>query len=196
METPLHSSEQLREDLRYLRGALERQQQLHRRLLPLPGAIILSLYILSLCARRDLAPAWHSPLFDLAGYAVLVALAVYPWLDARRHDEVVRCAPADAVRILLPWADLGFAMILLFQIVDRFAIPAEAVSALLILSCESDHLRGRAERISNPVWDRPCDGRESRHAAPLAAIRMAPVWRPGLLGLIGGALVERRAENK
>ena len=40
METPLHSSEQLREDLRYLRGALERRQQLHRRLLPLPGAII------------------------------------------------------------------------------------------------------------------------------------------------------------
>jgi hypothetical protein len=50
---------------------------------PLPGAIILSLCILSLCARRDLAPFWHSPLFDLAGYAVLITLAVYPWLDAR-----------------------------------------------------------------------------------------------------------------
>ena len=47
METPPHSSEQLRED------------------------------------RRDLAPSWHSPLFELPGYAVLITLAVYPWLDAR-----------------------------------------------------------------------------------------------------------------
>ena len=36
METPLYSSEQLR-DLRYLRGALERQQQLHRRAAAPPG---------------------------------------------------------------------------------------------------------------------------------------------------------------
>lgn len=197
METPLHSSEQLRDDhLHYPRGALERQQQLHRRLLPLPGAIILSLYILSLCARRDLAPTWHSPLFDLAGYAVLITLAVYPWLDARRRGEVVRCAPADAVRVLLPWAGLGFAMILLYQIVDRFAVPAEAVSALLIL------LLGLTAFVAGLNGFPTLFGVGLAMGAGLATRLLWP--QSGWLlfgalvsaGLIGGALVERRAENK
>jgi hypothetical protein len=75
--TPLHSSDQLREDL--LPAAVRPSAGCF----PSRGAIILSLYILSRCAHRDLAPSWHSPLFDLAGYAVLITRAVYPWLDAR-----------------------------------------------------------------------------------------------------------------
>ena len=165
-------------------------------LLPLPGAIILSLYILLLCARRDLAPAWHSPLFDLAGYVMLITLAVYPWLDARRHGEVVRCSPADAVRILLPWAGLGFAMILLFQIVDRFAVPVEAVSALLILL------------VSLTTFVAGLSGFPTLFGVGLAmgaglATRLLLPQSGWLLfgtlvsaGLIGGALMERRAENK
>jgi hypothetical protein len=196
METPLHLSEQLREDLRYLRGAPERQQLLHRRLLPLPGAIVLSLYILSLCARRDYAPAWHRPLLDLAGYAVLIILAFYPWLDARRRGEVVRCTPVDAVRLLLPWAGLGFAVLLLCQIVDRFAVPAEAVSALLILL------------VSLTIFVAGLSGFPTLFGVGLAmgaglAICLLFPQSGWLLfgvvlsvGLIGGALVERRAENK
>jgi hypothetical protein len=186
----------LREDLRYLRGALEPRQQLHGRLLPLPGGIILSLYILALCARRDLAPSWQSPLFDLAGYAVLITLAVYPWLDARRHGEVVRCAPADAVQILLPWAGLGFAMILLFQIVDRFAIPAEAVSALLILLVS---LTAFVAGLSGfpmlfGVGLAMGAGLATRLLWPQSGRLLFGVLVCG--GLIGGALLERRAENK
>ncbi len=196
MESPLHSSEQLRDDLHYLRGALERQQQLHRRLLPLPGAIVLSLYILALCARRDLAPTWHSPWLDLAGYAVLITLAVYPWLDARRRGEVVRCAPGDAVRILLPWAGLGCAMILLFQIADRLAVPADAVSALLIL------LVSLTTFVAGLSGFPTLFGVGLAMGAGLAARLLWP--QTGWLlfgalvsiGLIGGALVERRAENK
>ena len=196
METPLHSSEQLREDLHYLRGALERQKQLHRQILPLPGAIILSLYVLLLCARRDLAPSWHSPLIDIVGYAVLITLAVYPWVDARRRGEVVRCAPADGVRMLLPWAGLGFAMILLFQIVGRLAVPAEAVSSLLILL------------VSLTAFIAGLSGFPTLLGVGLAlgaGLAARLVWPQsgwilfGLLfcvGLIGGALVERRAETK
>ena len=128
METPLHSSEQLREDLHYLRGALERQATGSTAGCSAPGRHHPRPLTFSR-ARRDLAPAWHSPFIDLVGYAVLLTLAIYPWLDARRRGEVVRCAPGDAVRMLLPWAGLGFAMILLYQIIDRLAVPAEAVSA-------------------------------------------------------------------
>ena len=196
METPLPSSEQLRADLHYLRGALERQKQLHRRLLPLPGAIILGLYILSLCARRDLAPNWHSPFIDLAGYAVLIFLSVYPWLDARRRGEVIRCAPGDAARMLLPWAGLGFAMILLFQIVNRLAVPADAVSALLILL------------ISLTAFVAGLGGFPTLLGIGLAmgaGLATRLLWpQTGWLlfgalvcvGLIGGVWVEHRAENQ
>jgi hypothetical protein len=196
MQTPLHSSEQLRQDLHYLRGALERQKHLHRRLLPLPAAIILGLYILSLCARRDLASTWNSPFIDLAGYVVLLTLVVYPWLDARRRGEVVRCAPADAVRMLLPWAGLGFAMILLFQIVDRLAVSTEAVSALLILL------------ISLTAFVAGLGGLPTLLGVGLAmgaGLATRLLWpQTGWLlfgalvcvGLIGGSLVERRAEHK
>lgn len=196
METPLHPSEQLREDLRYLRGTLERQQQLHRRLLPLPGAIILGLYILALCARRDLAPGWHSILIDLAGYVVLVTLAVYPWLDARRRGEIVRCAPGDAVRTLLPWAGLGFAMFLLFQIADRLAVPAEAIPPLVIL------LLGLTAFVTGLGGFPTLLGVGLALGAGLALRLLWPQsgWLLfGILvcvGLIGGAFVEQRAENK
>ncbi|MGI8957729.1 MAG: hypothetical protein ACR2II_12565 [Chthoniobacterales bacterium] len=196
METTHHTSEQLRADLRYLRGTLERQKLLHRRLLPLPGAIVLGLYILSLCARRDFAPAWQSPWFDLAGYAVLVTLAVYPWVDARRRGEVVRCEAADGVRLLLPWVGLGFAMILLFQIVARLGVPAEAVSALLIL------LVSLTAFVAGLGGFPTLLGVGLALGAGLVTLLLWP--QTGWLlfgalfciGLIGGALVERRAENQ
>ncbi len=196
METqPLHP-EKLREDLHYVRDALERQKRLHRQLLPLPGAIFLGLYILLLCARRDLAPAWHSPVLDLIGYAVLVTLAVTPWVSGRRRGEIVRCAPNDAVRLLLPWAGLGFAMVLLFQIVHRLSVPTEAVSALLILL------------ISLTAFVAGLGGFPTLLGVGLAmgaglATRLLLPQSGWLLfgalvcaGLIGGALLERRAENK
>ena len=196
METPLSSSEQLRQDLRYLRGTLERQQYLHRRLLPLPGAIVLGLYILLLCARRDLAPAWQSPLIDFAGYAVLVALSIYPWVEARLRGEVIRCAPGDAVRMLLPWVGLGFAIVLLFQITDRLAVPPAAISSLLILL------------ISLTAFVAGLGGFPTLLGVGLAlgaGLATRLLWpQSGWLlfgalfcvGLIGGALVERRAETK
>jgi hypothetical protein len=196
METPLQSSTQLRADLQYLRSALERQKQLQRRLLPLPAAIVLGLYILLLCARRDLAPNWQSPFIDLAGYVVLVTLAVYPWVDARRRGEVVRCTAADAVRMLLPWAGLGFAMLLLFQIVARLAVPSEAISALLILL------------VSLTAFVTGLGGFPTLLGVGLAmgaglALRLLSPQSGWILfgalvciGLIAGALVERRAENK
>ncbi len=190
------SSDQLRADLHYLRGTLERQKLLHRRLLPLPGAIVLGLYILSLCARRDLAPGWQSPFFDLAGYAVLFVLAVYPWMDARRRGEVVRCAPADAWRLLLPWAGLGFAMILLFQIVARLAVPEEAVSALLIL------LVSLTAFVTGLGGFPTLLGVGLALAAGLATRLLWPQTGWLLLGalvcagLIGGAWMEHRAENQ
>ena len=196
METEPQHPEQLREDLHFVRDALERQKRLHRRLLPLPGAIILGLYILLLCARRDLAPAWNSPVFDFVGYAVLLILVVYPWLDARRRGEIARCAPADGVRMLLPWAGLGFAMILLFQIVHRFSVPREAVSALLILL------------ISLTAFVAGLGGFPTLLGVGLgmgAGLATRLLWPDSgwllfgalvCLGLIGGALVERRAEKK
>lgn len=80
--------------------------------------------------------------------------------------------------MLLPWAGLGFAM-LLFQIVARLAVPGEAVSALLILLVGLTAFgAGLATRL---LW--PQTG-----------------WLLfGVLvfaGLVGGALVERCAENQ
>ncbi len=196
MTTPLPSSEQLRDDLRFLRGAIERQQYLHRRLLPLPAAIVLALYVLLLCARRDFAPGWQSPVVDFAGYAVLATLALYPWLDARRRGEVVRCAPGDAVRLLLPWAGLGFGMILLFQIADRLALPAEAISPLLIL------LVGLTAFVVG------LHGFPTLLGVGLAlgtALVTRLLWPQSgwlvfgaffCIGLIGGSLVEHRAQNR
>ena len=107
MTTPLPSSEQLRDDLRFLRGAIERQQYLHRRLLPLPAAIVLALYVLLLCARRDFAPGWQSPVVDFAGYAVLRLWPSTPGLtraDVARLFVVRRAMRCGSFSPGLAWA--------------------------------------------------------------------------------------------
>ncbi len=197
METQLTQSQSLREDLHYLRGALERQQHLHRRLLPLPVAVILGLYILALCLRRDFAPNWQSPMIDFAGYAVLMVVVALPWLETRRRGEIALCSAADGLRLLLPWAGLAVAIVMLYQIAHRLALPAEAAPTMLILlialTAFVAGLGGFPMLLG--VGLGLGAGLEARLLLTQAG------WSAfGLLfcaGLIGGALVERhRAEGK
>jgi hypothetical protein len=87
-------------------------------------------------------------------------------------------------------------MILLFQIVDRFEIPAEAVSALLILLVSLTAFVAGLSGFPMLFWV---------GLAMSASLATRLLWPQsgwllfGVLvcgGLIGGALVERRAENK
>jgi hypothetical protein len=98
--------------------------------------------------------------------------------------------------MLLPWAGLGFAIILLYQIVDRLAVPAEAVSALLILLSSLTAFVAGLGGFPTLLGIGLAMG---------AGLGTRLVWpQSGWLlfgalfcvGLIGGALVERRAANK
>lgn len=197
METPLTQTQSLREDLHYLRGALERQQHLHRRLLPFPVAVILGLYILALCLRRDFAPTWQSPFIDFAGYVLLILVVTLPWLETRRRGEIAPCSGADAIRLLLPWAGLGVGTIMLYQIAGRLSLPTGAVPTMLILL------------IALTAFVAGLGGFPTLLGVGLglgAGLEARLLWGQGgwsafgllfCAGLIGGALVERhRAKGK
>jgi hypothetical protein len=103
---------------------------------------------------------------------------------------------AQPVRILLPWAGLGFAMILLFQIADRLAIPAEAVSALLILFVSLTAFAAGSSGFPMLFWVGLAMGADLATGLLWPQSRWLLFGVPVCGGLIGSALVERRAENK
>ncbi len=119
MTTP----EQLRDDVRFLAGAVERQRRFYRAALTPAVGIVWAVYVFAITLVNSIG-LWeytHSWARYVGFFGLVLALALtvwIPWRESAKRGEIVEHSLKDLAYIFLPWLACGVAVILVSQGID------------------------------------------------------------------------------
>ena len=187
--------EQARDDLHFLRGAVERQHRLHRMILGPPIALIWATYVLMIAVINspsvwEHTHTWAGTVSRWGFWVAILATAILPWYGVRHRGEAVRYNGRDYARLLLPWLGCAVVVFLFLPVAEASSMRDGQrfyVGMLLVaLTAFQVGLAGSLVMLSLAI------GSMVGLLAVVLHFGMVGFAVPFFVGLVGGAFLEDR----